>query len=331
MTSSGESSPPSYADIAAAARRLEGKAVATPLLESPVLNERLGGRLLVKAEMLQQAGSFKFRGAFNRISQIPETERKRGVVAYSSGNHAQGVAYAARLLGIPATIVMPADAPKMKIANTEGYGGNVVLYDRQREDREAIAKAICEERGAVLVPPFDDPNIIAGQGTIGLEIARQAKAIGTTVDSVLVPCSGGGLVAGVATALESDLPGAKVYAVEPKGYDDTAQSLAAGERRAIKPAGSSLCDALLVPVPGVLTFPINRRLLAGSLVVDDEAVLDAMAAAFIHLKIVAEPGGAIALAAVLSGLFPIRGKTVAVVASGGNVDADVFARALGRN
>jgi threonine dehydratase len=328
MSSSIAPRAPTYEDIAAAAARLSGKTVVTPLLESPVLNERLGGRLLLKAEMLQRTGSFKFRGAFNRLSQIPVGERSAGVVAFSSGNHAQGVAAAAGILGIPATIVMPRDAPQLKIANTRGYGAEVVLYDRLKEDREAIARKICGERGAVLVPPFDDPDIIAGQGTAGIEIARQAHDMGAKLDAVLVPCSGGGLVSGIATALERESPGTAVYAAEPEGFDDTARSLAAGERQILPMGQPSLCDALLVPTPGVITFPINRRLLKGSLVVSDAAVLSAMAEAFLHFKVVIEPGGAIALAADLAGIFAEHGKTVAVVGSGGNVDANVFDRAL---
>lgn len=303
----------------------------TPLLESALLNERLGGRLLLKAEMLQRTGSFKFRGAFNRLSRIPARQRKRGVVAFSSGNHAQGVAEAARLLDMPALIVMPSDAPKSKMENTRAYGAEVVLYDRYKEDREAIAGDIVEKRRAVLVPPFDDEFVIAGQGTIGIELARQAMEIGADVDVVLVPCSGGGLVAGIATALADAAPRVEVYAVEPMGFDDTARSLAAGERQAVAPGGRSICDSLLVSSPGALTFPINRKLLKGSLVVGDEAVLTAMATAFSFFKVVAEPGGAIALAAVLSGAFKLAGRTVAVIASGGNVDASLFATALERS
>ena len=328
MSSSTSSNRPTFPDIVAAARRLKGRAVTTPLMESPLLNERLGGRLLLKAEMLQRTGSFKFRGAYNRLSLIPAGQRKRGVVAFSSGNHAQGVAAAAGLLGMPALIVMPSDAPKSKIENTRAYGADIVFYDRYKEDREAIATDIVRRRRAVLVPPFDDAFVVAGQGTIGIELARQAMEMGAETDAVLVPCSGGGLVAGIATALAQAAPRTEVYAVEPMGFDDTARSLAAGERQAVVPGGQSICDSLLVSTPGALTFPINRQLLKGTLVVGDEAVLMAMAAVFSFFKVVAEPGGAIALAAVLSGAFKLAGRTVAVIASGGNVDAVLFAEAL---
>lgn len=318
-------------NIAEAARRLAGHAVVTPLLESPLLNERIGGRLLIKADCLQRTGSFKFRGAFYRLSLLNDSERRSGVVAYSSGNHAQAVAAAAKLLGIRAAIVMPADAPAPKMAATRAWGADIVTYDRYTEDREAIGAALARERGATLVPPYDDPLIVTGQGTLGLEIADQAAALGARLDTALVPCGGGGLIAGTATALTARVPGVKIYAVEPAGFDDTARSLAAGERLANPPLSAdalSFCDALLAPMPGVVTFAINRRLLAGGVTVDDAEVARAMAIAFSEFKIVVEPGGAVALAAALSGRFDCRGKTVAVVCSGGNVDAAVFAAAL---
>ena len=329
MTSSPRSEPVLTADdIGAAAACLRGQAVRTPLLESAALNARLGGRLLIKAEGLQRTGSFKFRGAYNKLHGLAPADRARGVVAYSSGNHAQGVAAAAQILGVKATIVMPADAPRMKIDNTESFGATVVLYDRVGEDRRAIADAIAAREGATLVPPFDDAAIMAGQGTVGLEIAEQLDALDATAAAVLVPCCGGGLTAGIATAAEALLPGTAVHAVEPRGFDDTARSLAAGER--VRNAGpeSGYCDALLAPTPGELTFAVNRRLVAGGLVVDDDAVRTAMAAAFTFLKIVVEPSGAVALAAVLAGAYEITGKTAVVVASGANVAGDVFCAAL---
>lgn len=320
--------PPDIEDIRAAARRLDGRAVVTPLLESPAVNARLGGRLLIKAEPLQRTGSFKFRGAYNAIVQLDAAQRRGGVVAYSSGNHAQGVAAAAQLLGIPATIVMPADAPAIKVANTRGYGAEVVLYDRYRESREEIAAGIAAGRGAVIIAPYDDPQVIAGQGTTGLEIAAQAAALDARLDAAIVCCGGGGLTAGCALALTGAQPGIKIYVAEPIGFDDTGRSLETGERIANDPMARSICDALLAPMPGELTFAVNRRLLAGGFAVSDEEVFRAMATAFSDYKLVVEPGGAAALAAVLSGKLDMRGMTIAVVASGGNVDRETFTRAI---
>ncbi len=342
MTSSRESMPgpmveaPVFADIEAAAARLTGWAVETPLLNLPALDRKLGGRILLKAETLQRTGSFKFRGAFNRISQIPEAERSAGVVAYSSGNHAQGVAAAAALLGVPATIVMPEDAPAMKVANTRGYGAEVVLYDRVTENREALGAALAAERGATLVRPYDDPGVIAGQGTCGLEIAHQAAARGFEIDVLLVCCGGGGLTAGCALAMAELSPKTRVYTVEPAGFDDPRRSLAqAGAEGAAEdlrvvndPAARSFCDALLAPTPGELTFPINRRLVAGGFAVSDQEVRAAMGYAFRTLKLVIEPGGAVALAAVLAGRLETRGKTVALTLSGGNVDPEIYREML---
>ncbi|MBT3306058.1 MAG: threonine/serine dehydratase [Alphaproteobacteria bacterium] len=319
---------PTYADVCSAAEQIAGHAIQTPLLESPLLNEALGGRILVKAECLQRAGAFKFRGAYNRISRLAAEELKAGVVAFSSGNHAQGVALAAQMLGTPAVIVMPKDAPTMKIDNTRAYGAEIVLFDRASENREEIGKQLATERDAILVPSYDDEHIIAGQGTVGLELAAQAKAIDAELDAVIAPCGGGGLISGTALALSHDCPGVDIYAAEPEGFDDTARSLAAGERCSIDPGAQSFCDALLLPTPGELTFSINKTLLKGGLVVSDRGTARAMAAAFRFLKIVVEPGGAVALAAVLSGAYDCRGKTVGVVCSGGNVDADIFAQAL---
>ena len=330
MTSSNATELPTYADVEAAARQLRGLAVVTPLLESALLNDLLGGRLLVKAEPLQRTGSFKFRGAYNRISRLSDDERARGVVAYSSGNHAQGVAAAAHSLGAPATIVMPRDAPAIKIDNTRAWGADVVLYERSSESREAVGRQIAEDRGLTLVPPFDHPLIIAGQGTAGLELAEQAEAAGATLDAVLSPCGGGGLISGCSLAIRERCPGTEVYAVEPEGFDDTARSLVAGRRQRARDGATSFCDALLAPTPGALTFAINRDLLAGGLVVSDNEVARAMRLALMHLKLVAEPGGATALAAAIAGKYDCRGKTVAVIVSGGNVDPDTFSAALER-
>jgi len=321
---------PEIADILAAARRLVGLAVTTPLLESPALNTRLGGRLLVKAECLQRTGSFKFRGAYNALAQLDAAARRGGAVAYSSGNHAQGVAAAAQLLAMQAVIVMPSDAPAIKVANTRSYGAEIVFYDRYREEREVIAERIAAERGAALIPPFDDARVIAGQGTVGIELAAQAHELGTRIDAVVVPCSGGGLVGGIAVALGERSPGTAVYAAEPDGFDDLRRSLAAGERVRNDPARRSICDALLAPTPGLLTFALARKHLAGSLVVTDSEVEHAMAVAFAEFKLVAEPGGAAALAAILAGRIDTRGRTTAVVLSGGNVDRDTFTAALTR-
>jgi threonine dehydratase len=316
---------PIFADVRAAARRLQGIARRTPLLEAEALNARVGGRVLVKAESLQRTGSFKFRGAYNTISQIAAP----AVVAYSSGNHAQGVAAAAQALGKAATIVMPADAPAIKLESTRALGAEVRLYDRDRESREEIGAELAARTGAALVKPYDDPRIVAGQGTVGLELAEQASELGATLDAALIPCGGGGLIAGCSLALGELCPGIAIFAVEPAAFDDTGRSLAAGERALNPPGGVSICDALLAPTPGELTFEINRKRLAGGLAVADDDVRRAMAFAFRHLKLVVEPGGAVGLAALLAGSFDARGRTVAVVLSGGNVDPARFAEALG--
>jgi threonine dehydratase len=330
MTSSALSELPTYEDIKDAAGRLHGLALETPLLESPLLDDELGFRLLIKAEVLQRTGSFKFRGAYNRVSRQTPEQRRRGVVGFSSGNHAQGVAAAAKLVGAPATIIMPKDAPAMKIANTRAYGAEVVLYDRFKEDREAIGERLSRERGLTLIRPFDDFYVIAGQGTGGLEIARAARARGLVLDTVLVPCGGGGLTAGLALALAAESPGTEIWAVEPAGWDDWKRSLASGKIERAGGHGSPFCDALLSPSPGVMTFAINRRLVRGALDVEDDAVMKAMALAWRHFKLVVEPGGAAALAAVLAGALPVKGKTVCVVCSGGNVEASIFRTALER-
>lgn len=322
----------SVADVKAAAERLRGRTVLTPLLDFPLISERLGFRLLIKAETLQITGSFKFRGASNRLLAAKAADPAvRAVVAFSSGNHAQGVAAAAKLLGFKATIVMPSDAPAIKVANTRGFGADVVLYERHKEDREAIARGIAAKDGALIVPPYDDPFIIAGQGTIGLEICAQAAALSVTPDVVLAPCSGGGLIAGIALAVKEQHPQTAIYAAEPAGFDDLARSLAAGERLGNTPSKPSICDALMAERPGALTFPIHQRLLAGSKAVSDDQVLDAMNFALRHLKLVVEPGGAAALAAAWAMRRELAGKTVVVVCSGGNADPDMIKRAADRD
>jgi threonine dehydratase len=317
-----------FADIEQAANRIAQFAVVTPLLESHALNERIGGRVLIKAEMLQRTGSFKFRGATNRMALLRPDELERGVVAYSSGNHGQAVALAGRIFGTKAVIVMPSDAPRMKIERTRQLGGEIVMYDRLTEDRAAIGNQVAEARGLILVPPYEDPHIIAGQGTLGREVALQASSLGARLDAFLVCCSGGGLTAGCALALQELSPATGVIAVEPEGFDDTARSLAAGYPVRNQPGKRSICDAILADQPGDMTFSINKILLAGALSVSDDEALRAVRFAYEVLKIVVEPGGAVALAAVLSGKFEARGKTVGVVCSGGNVDPMVFREAL---
>jgi threonine dehydratase len=320
----------SFADIEAAAGRLEGHAVRTPLIESPALNERLGLRVLIKPETLQRVGAFKFRGAYNRLAQMSADERRRGVVAFSSGNHAQGVALAARLLGMPALIVMPSDAPAVKVEATRGYGAEVRFYDRLTESREAISAAAAAERGAIVVPAFDDPHIIAGQGTVGLELFHQAEALGARLDVAIAPVGGGGLMAGTSLALRTLSPRTAMVGVEPAGFDDTLKSLRAGSRQVMKPTTRSLCDALESPAPGELTFPILQKTLADIAVVTDAEVADAMRLAFQMLKLVVEPGGAVGLAALLAGKVAVArpGATVGLVLSGANVDPELFARVL---
>ena len=322
---------PDIALIDAAARRLEGRARRTPLLSSPFLDRIAGRRLWVKAECLQHTGSFKFRGAWSAVSALPPAVRARGVIAYSSGNHAQGVALAAALHGAPAVIIMPADAPRMKIDNTRDLGAEVVLYDRAAgEDRDAIGARLSAERGLTLIKPFDDPQVIAGQGTTGLEIAAQAAEAGVTAADVLVCCGGGGLTAGIALALEARAPGLRARPCEPAGFDDTTRSLATGTRQRNAAPSGSLCDAIVTPTPGEITLPILSRLCGPGLVVTDDEAMEAVALAFARLKIVLEPGGAVALAAALFRGDQIAGDDVIAVATGGNIDADLYARALAR-
>ena len=311
-------------DIKRAARNLEGLAEKTPLLESPLLNARLGGRLLVKAECLQRTGSFKFRGAFNAVSGVGG----RPVVAFSSGNHAQGVAHAAQILQSSATIIMPSDAPKTKLDNTRAYGAKIVVYDRRKDDREAIGALIADEQGAELIRPYDDVRVMAGQGTVGLEIVAECENRGIVLNTVLAPASGGGLISGIAIAIKSRFAGTDVLCAEPAGFDDHAQSLKQGRRIEHEASGSTICDALMARRPGELTFAVNRHLLSGGVVADDAEVRAAMRAAFRLFKLAVEPGGAVALAAVMAGRVPMEGRTVVVVLSGGNVDADLFAEIL---
>ena len=314
--------------IRAAAKRLEGHARRTPLLWSPFVDDIAGRRVLVKPECLQHTGSFKFRGGWSAVSALSPAQIKAGVIAFSSGNHAQGVARAAREHGAPCVIIMPSDAPALKIANTRGLGAEVVLYDRATEDRDEIGARMSAERGLTLIKPFDEPLVIAGQGTTGLEIAADAKALGVTDAEVLVCCGGGGLTSGIALACEADAPSLRVRPVEPVGFDDVARSLADGVIRRNPSLTGSICDAIITPQPGNMTFPIMHRLCGPGLAVSEDDCLRAMAVAFTHLKIVIEPGGAVALAAALFHGDALGGEAVIAVASGGNVDAAMFATAL---
>ena len=319
---------PAIGDVRAAAERLRGQAVRTRLVRNDRLDELTGARVFLKPENLQRTGSFKFRGAYNAISALPDDVRKRGVVACSSGNHAQGVAAAAALHGIDATIVMPADAPVTKLEGTRRLGAGVVTYDRASEDRDAIADALCRQSGATFVHPYDNPDVIAGQGTAGLEIAEDLAALGLSCDAALMCTGGGGLTAGVSLALKDRFAACALHAVEPEDFDDTARSLETGEVCGNARNAGSVCDALLTASPGEISFTINRRLLAGGLRVNDAEALAAVAWAFANLKLVLEPGGAVALAALLADKLDVRGKTVVAMLSGGNIDAQMFARAL---
>ncbi len=312
-------------DVRSAAARLRGVTEITPLLQSAELDEAAGGKVLIKPECLQRTGSFKLRGAYNLMSQIPAERSANGIVAWSSGNHAQGVAAAGRMLGINTRIVMPEDAPPAKIANTRRLGGEPVLYDRYSGDREAIARQLAEESGAELVPSYEHVDIIAGQGTVGLELMEQAAAIDSVPDQVLICCGGGGLSSGSAIAIRDASKSTDIYLVEPADFDDTRRSFASGKLEHNDPAARSICDALQTPTPGEMTFDINRRLCAGVLTVTDADVRRAMRFAFRHLKLVVEPGGAVALAAVLAGKVDTEGRTTAIVLSGGNVDEQLFA------
>ena len=311
---------PTFADVTAAAARIAPYAVRTPLVESWQLNAMTGGRIFLKLETLQRTGSFKFRGACNRLAQIPQEQRSNGVVAFSSGNHAQGVAAAAQLFGMPALIVMPSDAPRPKIEGTRVFGAEIVSYDRVRDDREAIAAKICAERGAVLVKPFDQAEIIAGQGTVGLEIAKAAVHLGVELDDVLVPCSGGGLVSGTALGLKGSGVTARVHSVEPENFDGMKRSLEAGKRVQAPGGKLSIADALMAPIPGAIVFETAKNLLAPGFAVSDAELERAVVFAAEKLKLLVEPGGAAALAALLAGRVDAGGKTVALVVSGGNAE-----------
>ena len=317
---------PTHDDVVAAARRIDGRIVRTPMLRNALLDELTGGAVLLKAEVLQRTGSFKLRGATNAALLLSAAERRAGVVTHSSGNHGQALACAARSIGVAATIYMPRDAPQVKIDSTRRWGAEIVHYDRLTQDCEALTHEYAGRTGASLIPPFDHPHVIAGQGTLALELFEDAA--GLPVDALLVCTGGGGLIAGCALAAEGVRPSAEIIAVEPEGSDDTMRSLRSGQREGNRPGGSQFCDALLTKMPGALTFAVNRTRLAGGVVVTDAEVLAAMAFAFIHLKLVVEPGGAVCLAALLSGRFDARGRVVGAVLSGGNVDPAVFARAL---
>lgn len=321
--------PPSITDVREASTRIAPHAVRTPLLESAFLNDKMGARILLKAEVLQRTGSFKFRGAYNCISRIDRAAFPGGVVACSSGNHAQGVAEAARLCDLPAVIVMPADAPAIKVQRTKRSGAEVVHYDRYAEDRDAIAAAIAKERRAQFVAPFDNPFVIAGQGTVGLELVEQAASLQAELDAVLVPCSGGGLTSGISLAVKDARPDCRIFSVEPQGFDDFARSLKSGRRERNAPDARSICDALLMSQPGEITFAVARDRLSGGFGVPDEHTRAAVAFAFHELKLVVEPGGAIALAALLGGHYKLSGKPVAVILSGGNIEPAMLAECLG--
>ena len=316
---------PTVADVHAAAGRIAGVAVRTPLLNFPLLDAMLGGRVYLKPEILQRTGSFKFRGAYNRIAALPPERRQAGVVACSSGNHAQGVAHAATLFAIPSTIVMPKDAPALKIARTRAFGAAVVLYDRLNEDRDAIARAIAENTGATFIPPYDDPFVIAGQGTAGLEAAEDLARLGVEPDQVLVCCSGGGFTAGVALAMGEAFPATQVLSVEPEGFDDHARSFAGGQRQRNAALAGSICDALMAATPGEITFAVNVSRGVKGLVVSEDEVVAAIAFAFRELKLVVEPGGAVALAALLAGRIETQDRVSVAMLSGGNVDPADFA------
>lgn len=317
----------SLALIDAAAGRLQGHARRTPLLNAPLLDRIAGRQVFVKAECLQWTGSFKFRGGWSAVSALTPEQRARGVIAFSSGNHAQGVALAAARHNAPCVIVMPADAPAVKIDNTRAYGAEVILYDRATEDRDAIGARLSATRGLTLIRPYDDPQVIAGQATTGLEIAGQAAEAGIAAADVITCCGGGGLTAGIALALEAKAPSLRVRPAEPEGFDDTARSLVSGQRERNAALSGSICDAIVTPSPGEITFPILRRLCGPGLVVSEAQVMQAMALAFAHLRIVVEPGGAVALAAAL--FAPDLPDTVICTASGGNVDPAFFARVIG--
>jgi threonine dehydratase len=319
---------PTYADVVAADTRIRPYALETPLMRADALDDATGGKIFVKAECLQPRGAFKIRGAANAMMKIAPEDRAKGVVAFSSGNHAQGIAYMAKALGMSATIVVPSDAPLGKLESVGRDGGKIVTYDRNRESREAIGAAIAAETGATLIQPFDHVDVIAGQGTCGLEMVRQARALGYELDQVVVCASGGGLAAGIALALDGASPHTSITLAEPAGHDDFGRSLAVGHQVANETGTRSIQDALLTQQPGNLTFPILQRVKAAAVSVTDDEALHAMAFAFKYLRIVLEPGGAAALAGVLSGKVDAQGQIIALTGSGGNVDPAIFMRSL---
>ena len=325
MTTKAE---PSYTDIVSAAREIREHIRPTPLLRSHVLDELSGGHVVIKTETLQRTGSFKFRGAFNKIRSLTGQSANANVVAWSSGNHAQAVAAAARIYGFSSTIVMPQDAPRAKVEGTLKQGGEIIFYNREKENRETIGKRVAKEKGALIVPPYDDVHVISGQGTVGLEAASQALMENMVPDIALIPCGGGGLIAGCAIALKTHFPSIKIHPVEPQGFDDTTRSLAAKKRMKNSTGVSSICDSLLISMPGKVTFKINLEHLSEGIVVTDDQVESAMRFAFRHLKLIVEPGGAVGLAALLKNITSYQNKTVLLVLSGGNVDEAVYRRIL---
>ena len=316
---------PTYDDVVAAAERIGSLAVRTPLIEHPALNARTGGRILLKAETMQRVGSFKFRGAYNAISQVDRTKYPGGVVACSSGNHAQGVAAAATLCGLKSLVVMPQDAPAMKVARTRAFGAEVTFYNRDTDDRDAMAIALCKERQAAFIPPYDHFDVVSGQGTVGLELMEQAEAVGAKLDTILCGCSGGGIVTGIALVAKHADPSVEVMCVEPDGFDDLRRSLISGKRERNTKTSGSICDALLAQSPGEITFRLAKANLSGGLVVTDDEVRAAIRFAFEELKLVVEPGGAVSLAAILTGKLPTEGRTIAAILTGGSIDAAYFA------
>ena len=323
--------PVSVATVEAAARILRGVVTRTPLLENPEVNDRLGGRLLIKAENMQRTGAFKIRGAYTCISHLDAGQKAKGVIAYSSGNHAQGVALAARLLGTDALIVMPSDVPPAKMQATRALGAEIETFDRDTQNSDEVVERLRAQTGRTVVPPSADPHVLAGAGTVATEILEQAAALDATPDAVLVPCGGGGLTAATAVVMHTLSPRTQVYAVEPALFDDTRRSLAAGKRVGNPKGLRTICDAIMTPIPNTVTFPINLDLLAGGLVASDDEVRAAMRFAFEHYKIVVEPGAAVGIAAILDGRIDITGKTVATVVTGGNVDPARFCNLIEQN
>lgn len=319
---------PSFSSVQDAANTLKNVVVRTPLLESPALNEKVGARLFLKCEMLQKTGSFKFRGAYNALSRLTVEQRKAGVFAYSSGNHAQGIALAAKILGSQATILMPEDTPTIKIENTRNYGATVITYDRYKESREEIGATIANESNLTLIKPYDNVDVISGQGTVGLEIIEQLGNRGVRADILSAPCGGGGLMSGISLAVTQLSPETEIYVAEPENFDDTTRSLAAHTRLSNSEGHKSICDAIMTPSPGEITFPILDKNMSGGLVVSDQEATEAIRIAFHYFKVVLEPGGAVALAAFLSGKIDITGKSVVAIGSGGNVDPLQFTQIL---